>query len=124
MRIDKKFITELFHDNRSLKSLWTATRLRHVHIAMLFKRGKILEIATNRIGSRVRGCGYDDRTIHAERAVLKKVGDYTKLDGAILIVFRISRGTNELVDSRPCKNCRPHMEKCIKEYGLRCVYHS
>jgi hypothetical protein len=98
--------------------------MRHVHIAMILKRGKMLEMATNRVGSRIRGCGYDDRSIHAERAVLKKVGDYNKLDGAILIVFRISRGTNELVDSKPCKHCQPHMEKCMKKYGLRCIYHS
>ena len=124
MRIDKGFITELFHTNRSLKSLWMTTRLRHVHIAMILKRGKMMEMATNRIGSRIRGCGYDDRSIHAERAVLKKVGDYTKLDGAILIVFRISRGTNELVNSRPCEGCQPHLDKCVREYGLRRVYYS
>jgi len=83
-----------------------------------------VEMATNSIGSRSRGCGYDDRSIHAERAVLKKLGDYTKLAGAILVVIRISRGTNELVASEPCEHCRPHMEKCVKEYGLRRVYYS
>lgn len=124
MRIDKKFILQLFYDHRSLKSLWLKTRLRHVHIAMVLKRGKMLEMATNAIGSRNRGCGYDDRSIHAERAVLKKVGDYTKLAGAILIVMRISRGTNELVQSEPCEGCRPHLEKCVKDYGLRRVYYS
>jgi len=91
---------------------------------MVVKRGKIVEMATNSIGSRSRGCGYDDRSIHAERAVLKKLGDYTKLAGAILVVIRISRGTNELVASEPCEHCRPHMEKCVKEYGLRRVYYS
>ena len=124
MRINKEYILHLFYQQRTLKSLWLKTRLRHVHIAMVVKRGKIVEMATNSIGSRSRGCGYDDRSIHAERAVLKKVGDYTKLAGAILIVIRISRGTNELVQSQPCEHCRPHMEKCVKEYGLRRVYYS
>ena len=124
MRINKESILHLFYDHLTLKSLWQKTRLRHMHIAMIIKRGKMLEMATNTVGSRARRCGYDDRTIHAERAVLKKVGDYTKLAGAILIVIRISRGTNELVDSEPCEHCRPHMEKCIKEYGLRRIYYS
>jgi hypothetical protein len=124
MRIDKDSILQLFYHHRTLKSLWMKSRLRHVHIAMIIKRGKMLEMATNYVGSRARGCGYDTRSIHAERAVLKKVGDYTKLDGAILIVIRISRGTNELVDSTPCDGCRPHLEKCVKDYGLRRVYYS
>ena len=124
MRIDRESILQLFHHHRTLKSLWLKTRLRHVHIAMILKRGKMIEMATNTVGSRARGCGYDDRSIHAERAVLKKLGDYTKLAGAILVVIRISRGTNELVASEPCEHCRPHMEKCVKEYGLRRVYYS
>ena len=124
MRINRESILDLFYHHRSLKSLWLKTRLRHVHIAMILKRGKMMEMATNTVGSRSRGAGYDHRSIHAERAVLKKVGDYTKLEGAILIVIRISRGTNELVDSEPCEHCRPHMEKCVKEYGLRRVYYS
>jgi hypothetical protein len=124
MRMNKETVLDLFYQMRTLKSLWLKTRLRHVHVAMVMKRGKVMEMATNAIGSRSRGCGYDHRSIHAERAVLKKIGDYNKLCGAILIVIRISRGTNELVDSEPCQHCRPHMEKCVKEYGLRRVYYS
>jgi hypothetical protein len=122
--MNKETVLDLFYQMRTLKSLWLKTRLRHVHVAMVMKRGKVMEMATNAIGSRSRGCGYDHRSIHAERAVLKKIGDYNKLCGAILIVIRISRGTNELVDSEPCQHCRPHMEKCVKEYGLRRVYYS
>jgi hypothetical protein len=124
MRMNKETVLDLFYQMRTLKSLWLKTRLRHVHVAMVLKRGKVMEMATNAVGSRSRGCGYDHRSIHAERAVLKKIGDYNKLCGAILIVIRISRGTNELVDSEPCPHCRPHMEKCVKEYGLRRVYYS
>ena len=64
-----------------------------LHIAMIIKRGKVLSVASNAIGSRSRGCGYATRTIHAERAAIKKVGDTSKLAGAIMIVIRIMRGT-------------------------------
>lgn len=124
MRINKSSMNKLVFEHVSLKSLWTKSDLRNIHIAFLLHRGKILETATNMVGSRTQGCGYSDRTIHAERAVLKKVGDHTKLDGAIMIVVRISRGTNELVNSLPCHACRCHLEKCVKHYGLRRIYYS
>lgn len=95
-----------------------------LHVAIIVKRNKIVEIATNSVGSRSRGCGYDERTIHAERAVLKKLGDIRQLDGAKLIVVRIAKGSGELVNSEPCHTCRCHLEKCIRQYGLRCVYYS
>lgn len=100
------------------------TNLRHLHVALVVKRGKLLGYATNRIGTRGRGCGYDHRSIHAERAVLKKIGDTAKLSGAILIVIRISRGTKEIVNSEPCHSCRCHLEKCMKHHGLKGVYYS
>jgi hypothetical protein len=99
-------------------------RLTKLHIAAIIKRGKIMGVAANMVGSRSKGCGYDNWTIHAEQAVLKKVGDVTKLDGAILVVIRIARGTGEVVNSQPCHSCRCHLEKCIKEYGLKSVYYS
>jgi hypothetical protein len=95
-----------------------------IHIAILMKRGKILEIASNSVGSRSKGPGYQERTIHAERAVLKKVGDTSKLNGATLIVIRIMRGTREVGNSEPCHSCKCHLEKCIKEHGLRQVFYS
>jgi len=101
--------------------------LRHrtqIHIALLMKRGKIIEVATNSIGSRSKGSGYDTRTIHAERAVLKKVGDTSKLDGAIMIVIRIKKNTKEVAGSEPCHSCRCHLQKCMKEHGLKTVYYS
>jgi hypothetical protein len=124
MRMNKESMLQLFHHYGSIKALWQKSKLRHIHVAVVMKRGKMLEMASNYLGSRTSGCGYDNFSIHAERAVLKKVGDYTKLNGAILIVFRISRGKHELVESTPCETCRPHLEKCMKEYGLRRVYHS
>lgn len=124
MRITKSSIYKLIEETISFKALWTKSDLRNVHIAFLLCRGKLLGSATNMVGSRTKGCGYSDRTIHAERAVLKKIGDTSKLDGAIMIVIRISRGTNELVNSTPCHACRCHLEKCVKDYGLRRIYYS
>jgi len=120
----KELAYKLIQDNICFKSVWMKTNLKKAHIAIIMKRGKILEIASNFVGSRTGGCGYDDRSIHAERAVLKKLGDHTKLDGAIMIVIRISRGTNELANSKPCDVCQCHLYKCIKKYGLKRIYYS
>ena len=108
----------------SIPRLRMRHRLTKVHVALLIKRGKVLEVAGNMVGSRSKGCGYDNWTIHAERAVLKKMGDNAKLDGVTMVVVRIARGTGELLNSEPCETCRPHLEKCMKEYGLKSVYYS
>jgi cytidine deaminase len=94
------------------------------HIAIIVKRGKIIASATNSIGSRSRGCGYAEKTIHAERAAIKKLGNFRELDGACMVVIRIMKGTKELGYSEPCHGCKQHLEKCMKEYGLRRVYYS
>ena len=122
--MNKESAYKLIQDNICFKSVWMKTNLKKVHIAILMKRGKMLEIASNFVGSRTGGCGYDDRSIHAERAVLKKLGDHTKLDGAIMIVIRITRGTNALASSKPCDVCQCHLDKCIKKYGLKRIYYS
>ena len=124
MRITKKTIYDLIHSLTTLHSLYAKSELRNIHVALIMKHGKVIEMATNQLGSRGKGCGYTDRTIHAERAVLKKVGDHTKLNGSILIVIRFSSKTKELTNSAPCRSCRPHLEKCVKEYGLRRIYYS
>jgi hypothetical protein len=124
MRLSKKGLKEVMEDHFSFNMLYGKTNLKHVHVAFIYRRGKLLGLATNFVGSRNRGCGYDTRTIHAERAVLKKVGDVTKLDGAILIVIRIAKGTRDIVNSEPCHSCRCHLEKCIKNYGLKTIYYS
>jgi len=124
MRFNKKNTLELIESYISIESVSMKTNLRQVHIAIIIKRGKILDIASNFVGSRNSGCGYDNRTIHAERAVLKKVGDTTKLAGATLIVIRIAKGTKEIVNSEPCHSCQCHLEKCFKHYGLKQVLYS
>lgn len=99
------------------------THTTELHVAFVLKRNKILGIATNRIGSRSRGCGYSTRTIHAERAVLKKV-DRRDLRGAELIVVRLSNNRLDLKGSEPCHSCKCHLQKCFEEDGLRAVYYS
>ena len=96
----------------------------HVHVAFVFNsRKQMLGWATNRVGSRSLGSGYSGHTIHAERAVLKRVGDVTKLRGASLVVVRLGI-QGDVKTSEPCNECRCHLNKCMREYGLRYVYHS
>jgi hypothetical protein len=96
----------------------------HVHVAMVFGRGKtLLAMAMNKVGSRSSGAGFSACMIHAERAALKRVGDISKLRGATLVVIRIS-STGELRNSKPCSECECHLNKCIREYGLRRVFYS
>ena len=121
---DLSYIRDTVDERISFTALYGKTKLKHVHVALLYRRGKLLALATNGMGSRSRGCGYDHRTIHAERAVLKKVKDTKQLLGATLIVIRIAKGTRETAPSEPCHACRCHLEKCIRQYGLRAVYYS
>jgi len=95
----------------------------HFHQAMITKRNQILAIAHNSVGSRSKGSGYSDQTIHAERAVVKRLGDLSQLRGATLYVYRFN-AHNELRNSKPCSECHIFLEKCMKEYGLRKVVYS
>lgn len=98
------------------------------HVAMLVKRGKILAIASNRIGSRSQGCGFSNFTIHAERNVVKEFGDISQLKGCDMFVMRIQ--TNNLTNqkyfgnSAPCRDCQLFLEKCQRRYGLRHIYYT
>lgn len=93
-----------------------------LHVAALIQRKKVVKVATNRIGSRSRGAGYSDCTIHAERNALKDV-DHACLNGAILVVVRLNT-KKELIGSKPCKDCEQVLRKFMKSYGLRAVYYS
>lgn len=93
------------------------------HSATLLKRGKPIATARNAIGSRSRGCGYSDQTIHAERAVVKRLGDLSRLNGCVLVVIRLNK-QGEVLGSAPCADCRKFLEKCMREYGLRKVIYS
>jgi tRNA(Arg) A34 adenosine deaminase TadA len=93
------------------------------HVAIIYKRGKILSIGVNKIGSRSRGCGWDDLSIHAEIMAIKNVGDTSKLKGANLLIVRYNN-LNEIMYSKPCTRCMCVLEKCMKQYGLGRVYYS
>jgi hypothetical protein len=94
-----------------------------LHVAIIRKRKKVLAVATNRVGSRARGCGYSSVTIHAERAALKMV-DIRDLYGAEMYVVRLTSSRREIVGSEPCHSCKCHLEKCFRKHGLRRVYYS
>ena len=99
------------------------------HVAVLIKRGQEIARATNRVGSRSRGAGWSDCTIHAERNVVKELGDLERLRGASLYVFRISRcraksGFEKITNSEPCYDCHLFLTKCHEKYGLRKVYYT
>jgi len=94
----------------------------HEHVAILLSaRGHVLEISKNRAGSRSQGCGWSDRSLHAERAVIKKLG---LLRGSILIVVRLSKGPTHFHGSAPCDECRCSLQKHIREDKLKAVYYS
>jgi len=94
-----------------------------VHIAVLVLHRKIIAKACNGLGTRSRGCGYSNCTIHAEINVIKKLGDYSKMNGMDMYVFR--KGKNDrFVNSVPCMECQNILGKCMGKYGLRNVYYS
>lgn len=100
-----------------------------IHVALLLKRNKVIAVATNKIGSRSRGAGWSDCSIHAEKNVVKELGNLELLRGAIMYVFRISRcrskeGVDKIQNSEPCYDCHNFLQKCIKKYGLRKVFYS
>lgn len=95
----------------------------HMVIAVLVHRGKVIAASTNKIGSRSKGSGYSDYTIHAERAVVKELGDIARLRGATMYVWRTSSHHIGLM-SKPCHDCTLFLEKCKKQYGLRNIYYS
>lgn len=95
----------------------------HYHQALIIKGNKILASAHNSMGSRSRGSGYNDNTIHAEVAVVKSLGDISLLRGATLIVYR-NNAIGELRNSKPCHDCQCFLNKCIDKYGLRKVLYS
>ena len=123
MKLDSTRALDIASKFISVDSVW-ARHKTQAHIAIIMNRGKVLAVASNAIGSRSKGAGYHTRTIHAERAAIKKVGDTSKLNGATLVVIRVMKGTKEIGNSEPCHSCKCHLEKCMREYGLRQVYYS
>ena len=100
-----------------------------LHLAVIVKRGKILAEAINNFGSRSRGSGYSKSSIHAEKNVIKNLGDISKLRGADMYVMRFSRNDDDCENgrfmcSKPCPSCSVFLDKCIREYGLKNVFYT
>jgi hypothetical protein len=100
-----------------------------VHVAVLVKRGKVIAEATNGQGSRSSGSGYSTFGIHAEKNVVKQLGDISKLRDADMYIMRLSRfkdesGSRQFLGSKPCDQCQIFLEKCMREYGLKNVYYT
>jgi hypothetical protein len=98
-----------------------------IHMAVLVKRGKVIAHATNKVGSRSRGSGWSTNTIHAERNVVKELGDISQLRGADMYIMRFSKnrrleGFERFMGSKPCSSCQLFLEKCMREYGLKNVF--
>ena len=94
----------------------------HFHVASLYVRGTLVARATNRVGSRKRGAGFSDFTIHAERAVLKLI-DHSLLKDAELVVVRIN-AQGHYLSSKPCHSCQRALTAAMKKWGLRKVWYS
>ena len=101
----------------------TKKHTSHHHVAFLFLRKKMLATATNQIGSRSTGSGHNEYMVHAEIAVIKKLGDISKLKGATLVVLRLG-SDGQFLSSKPCTACHTCLTKCIETYGLRAIVHS
>lgn len=120
-------LPHVLHDKSIMNSV--SAYKTSLHVALIVKRGQVIAKATNRIGSRSRGCGYSDCTIHAERAVVKELGDLSQLRGATMYVIRISRdrclrGEDKIKNSEPCYDCHLFLKKCHEKYGLSKVFYS
>jgi hypothetical protein len=118
-------LIEKFRNDPRINKL-RQTHSTSVHIAIIVLRGKIIAEATNRIGSRSRGCGYSTHTIHAEKNVVKILGDYNLLRDADIYVMRCGKGVNafNFINSKPCCDCERFLIKCMKKYGLNKVYYT
>jgi len=121
-------ILEEFLSDPKTTNLAECDRKRYsLHVAVIALRGKVLATATNKNGTRSMGSGYSTHSIHAEKNVVKQLGDISKLRGADMYVMRISRDsqkirTEKFLCSKPCDECQAFLEKCMREYGLKNVY--
>lgn len=105
----------------------------YLHTSAIVYRGKVIAVATNKIGFKARPCRsgprYENKahrpcTIHAEIAVLRSLGDLSKLRGADMYVWRLSPCQGKPSNSKPCAECTCVLEKCMRDYGLNKVYYS
>lgn len=126
-RSKTSILEEFLNDPRTTNLAICDKQRQSLHVAVVVMRGKVLASATNRNGSRSSGSGYSSHSIHAEKNVIKQLGDISKLRGADLYVMRISKdhskaNSDRFLYSKPCDECQLFLEKCMKEYGLKNVY--
>ena len=124
---EQKLLDQIISNQRTINLRYA--HFASIHVATLIKRGKIIAQATNGFGSRSRGSGYSESSIHAEKNVIKELGNVHELAGATMYVVRVSRnplseGHDQFKNSTPCPQCRVFLEKCMREYGLRSVYYT
>lgn len=97
------------------------------HVAILRKRNATVAIASNRVGSRSKGSGYSRFTIHAEKNVVKALGNIRNLNGCDLLVMNIhmlKTGHRFFACSKPCHDCHLFLVKCQTKYGLKNVFYT
>jgi hypothetical protein len=105
-----------------------------IHYSAIVNRGQILVATCNKVGYRCRKTregprytgknSYPACTIHAEIMAIRLLGDTSKLRGSELYVWRFNAKGDKPLNSKPCTECSCVLEKCMKEYGLKCVYYS
>ena len=126
-KTEATLLEEIINNQRILNLRYA--HFASIHVAALMRRGKIVAYATNGFGSRSRGSGYSQSSIHAERNVIKELGNIHELRGLDMYVVRISRnykseGTSkQFIGSKPCSQCQVFLDKCMREYGLKNVYY-
>jgi hypothetical protein len=128
-RMQMSILEEFLHDPKTKNLYQCDPGRQHVHVAVIVKRGKILAEAYNRNGGRSNGSGYSNHSIHAEKNVVKQLGDISQLRDADLYVMRVApdrlnTGKHLFRNSKPCSDCRLFLEKCMREYGLKNVYYT
>ncbi len=111
------YLIPTFRDKRKTKNT------SH-HLAILMKGKKVVKMEANKVGSRRKGCGYSNQTIHAEIAVVKKLGDLRALKNMTMVVLRYNHHENDWLISKPCEQCQVKLEKFIRQYGLKCVFYT
>jgi hypothetical protein len=92
---------------------------QQVHFAAIIKRHKVIAMANNSFSKFLPHLW----SLHAERAVVRSLGNLQKLRGSTLFVWRSTPSTRTL-DSEPCPNCRLFIQKLIDKWGLRLVIFS
>jgi hypothetical protein len=123
---EQKLLDQIISNPRTINLRYA--HFASIHVATLIKRGKIIAQATNGFGSRSRGSGYSQSSIHAEKNVIKELGNIHEMAGATMYVVRISRnplseGNDQFKNSTPCPQCKVFLDKCMREYGLKNVFY-